>query len=155
MEDKNFIRLAIEIAIRNVDEGGGPFGAVIVKDGTVIASSGNRVTLNNDPTAHAEILAIRDAASITGSWDLSGCEIYASCEPCPMCLGAIYWAHLDKIHYACTHEDAKNAGFDDSFIYRELQLKPFRRAIAMQQCMRDEGLKVFKKWENDPGKKAY
>ncbi len=150
-----YLRQAIDIALQNVDEGGGPFGAVIIREGEVIASSGNRVTLSNDPTAHAEVLAIREAARKLGTWDLSGCVLYTSCEPCPMCFGAIYWAHIDKVYYACTHEDARDAGFDDSHIYHELQREPARRAITMQQSMRAEGLKVFIHWGENPDKKAY
>jgi len=155
MENGEFVRKAIGIAIKNVEEGGGPFGAVVVKDGRVIATSGNKVTLLNDPTAHAEVLAIREAASRLGTWDLSGCVLYTSCEPCPMCFGAIYWAHLDKVHYACTHEDAKDAGFDDSHIYSELKKDPSHRTIEMEQVMRDEGLKAFQKWKEHPGKEEY
>ena len=115
MDKKNeFMREAIELSVKNIDNDGGPFGAVVVKDGEVVARGVNRVTASIDPTAHAEVSAIREAAKKLGTFDLSGCEIYSSCEPCPMCLGAIYWAHLDKLYYANTKLDAKNIGFDDS-----------------------------------------
>lgn len=124
MDKKNeFMREAIELSVKNIDNDGGPFGAVVVKDGEVVARGVNRVTASIDPTAHAEVSAIREAAKKLGTFDLSGCEIYSSCEPCPMCLGAIYWAHLDKLYYANTKLDAKNIGFDDSFIYDEIRFK--------------------------------
>ena len=116
------MREAIKLSLDNIDHDGGPFGAVIVKDGKIIARGANRVTASVDPTAHAEVNAIREAARVLGTFDLSGCEIYTSCEPCPMCLGAIYWAHLDKVYYGNTKADAKEIGFDDSFIYDELAL---------------------------------
>ena len=118
MEKTDIMRKAIALSIENVKNGGGPFGALIVKDGKIIAHGVNRVTANNDPTAHAEISAIRAACEKLHTFDLSGCEIYTSCEPCPMCLGAIYWAHLDKIYYGNNKHDAADIGFDDSFIYR-------------------------------------
>ncbi len=152
---KSFLKLAIDIAAQNIDEGGGPFGAVITRGGELLASSGNRVTQSNDPTAHAEILVIREAARILDSWNLEGCTLYTSCEPCPMCLGAIYWAHLDTVYYACTPKDAMDSGFDDSFIYKELRKEPATRSIVMIQDMRDEGLKVFEKWKNNPDKMVY
>lgn len=121
-EKESFMREAIKLSLDNIDHDGGPFGAVIVKDGKIIARGANRVTASVDPTAHAEVNAIREAARVLGTFDLSGCEIYTSCEPCPMCLGAIYWAHLDKVYYGNTKADAKEIGFDDSFIYDELAL---------------------------------
>lgn len=127
MEKTDIMRKAIALSIENVKNGGGPFGAVIVKDGKIIAHGVNRVTANNDPTAHAEISAIRAACEKLHTFDLSGCEIYTSCEPCPMCLGAIYWAHLDKIYYGNNKHDAADIGFDDSFIYNEMALKPEKR----------------------------
>ncbi|MBP5136404.1 MAG: nucleoside deaminase [Paludibacteraceae bacterium] len=136
----------LELAMRNIDEAGGPFAAVVVKDGVVVSESGNRVTANNDPTAHAEVLAIREAAKKLKTYDLSGCEIYTSCEPCPMCLGAIYWAHIGTVYYAGNSDDAKNAGFDDSFIYKELKLEPKYRNVKMCSMERTEGRKVFEKW---------
>lgn len=116
------MRKAIELSVENVKNGGGPFGAVIVKGDEIVATGVNRVTAHNDPTAHAEVSAIREACRRLGTFDLSGCEIYTSCEPCPMCLGAIYWAHLDKIYYGNNKDDAADIGFDDSFIYEELAL---------------------------------
>ncbi len=118
------MRKAIELSVENVKNGGGPFGAVIVKGDEIVATGVNRVTAHNDPTAHAEVSAIREACRRLGTFDLSGCEIYTSCEPCPMCLGAIYWAHLDKIYYGNNKDDAADIGFDDSFIYEELALPP-------------------------------
>ncbi len=153
--NEDFLKLAIDIAVKNVDSEGGPFGAVIVKDGKMIASSGNMVTANNDPTAHAEILAIRIAAEKLNTWDLSGCVLYASCEPCPMCLGAIYWAHVDKVCYSCSHLDAKNAGFDDSHIYDEIRLPAEERQLPMQQHLRDEGLIAFTNWKKKINKIKY
>lgn len=120
---------AINLAKKSVEKGGGPFGAVIVKDGIIVAQGSNCVTLNNDPTAHAEVTTIRKACKKLQTFDLSGCEIYTSCEPCPMCLSAIYWAHIDKIYYGCTKTDAKDIGFDDSFIYDQIDLKPEKRSI--------------------------
>ena len=124
MTNESLMRKAIELSIDNVTCGGGPFGAVIAKEGKIISTGVNHVTKSNDPTAHAEIDAIRKAASILGTFDLSGCELFASCEPCPMCLGAIYWAHIDKLYYGNSKSDAKDVGFDDSFIYDELELPP-------------------------------
>lgn len=144
--DKNIMMRTLELAIRNIDEAGGPFAAVVVKDGVVVSESGNRVTANNDPTAHAEVLAIREAAKKLKTYDLSGCEIYTSCEPCPMCLGAIYWAHIGTVYYAGNSDDAKTAGFDDSFIYKELKLEPKYRNVKMCSMERTEGRKVFEKW---------
>ncbi len=152
---KGFLRKAIELAIENVESQGGPFGAVLVKNDKIIASSGNLVTKNNDPTAHAEIMAIRIAAERLHSFDLSGCTLYSSCEPCPMCLGAIYWAHIDKVIYACSHMDAKEAGFDDSHIYEEIRLPVESRGLPMEQDLREEGLKAFDNWNNNYNKIPY
>ena len=146
MEDKDFMRQAIALAVDNVENGGGPFGAVIVKDGKVVATGTNRVTPNNDPTAHAEVCAIRAACAKLGTFNLSGCVLYTSCEPCPMCLGAIYWAHIDKIYYAANQHDAAAVDFDDSFIYRELELKPEQRHKPMENILHDEALAPFKAW---------
>mgnify|MGYP002750922851 CR=1 FL=1 len=129
MTSEELMRKAIVLAEENVDNGGGPFGAVIARNGEIIATGVNRVTAEHDPTAHAEVSAIRAACKKLGTFDLSGCEIYTSCEPCPMCLGAIYWARLDKMYYANTKTDAKDIGFDDSFIYDELELKPADRKL--------------------------
>jgi tRNA(Arg) A34 adenosine deaminase TadA len=153
--DERLMQQAISIAESNIDAGGGPFGAVIVKDGTVIATGANRVTANNDPTAHAEVSAIRQAAKILKSFDLAGCDIYSSCEPCPMCLSAIYWAHIDRIWYAADKHDAAAAGFDDSFIYEEIEKHPEARKIAAQQCMHTEAKAVFDKWNNKTDKIKY
>ncbi|NMD00288.1 MAG: nucleoside deaminase, partial [Bacteroidales bacterium] len=139
---------AIRLSIDNIDTGGGPFGAVIVKDGKIIAKAANSVTKTNDPTAHAEVNAIRLAAKELGTFDLSGCEIYTSCEPCPMCLGAIYWAHLDKVYYANTKNDARAIDFDDAFIYEEIQRPMQERHTPFIQMMREEALAAFKKWQD-------
>jgi guanine deaminase len=153
--EKKFMRKAIELSLNNIKKGGGPFGAVIVKDGKIIATGVNRVTANNDPTAHAEINAIRKAAAKLKNFDLSGCEIYTSCEPCPMCLGAIYWAHIDKMYFANTKVDAQNAGFDDSFIYEEINLKPEDRKLKLQQLLREEAIVAFETWKNTTNKTEY
>jgi len=155
MTDKQLMQKAIDLSIENIKRGGGPFGAVIAKEGKVISTGVNRVTINNDPTAHAEIDAIRKAAHKLGTFDLSGCEIYASCEPCPMCLSAIYWAHLDKVYYANTKTDAQNIGFDDSFIYDELGLKPNDRKIQMKQLLPDKAIQAFNDWTNKIDKVEY
>lgn len=152
---EELMQRAIACSRENVDLDGGPFGAIIVKDGKVIAESGNRVTATNDPTAHAEVLAIRKAGQALNTFDLSGCEIYTSCEPCPMCLSAIYWARIDKIWYANTREDAKNIGFDDSLIYDEVALPNEQRKIPIHQILRDQAFEVFKKWEQKTDKTEY
>jgi tRNA(Arg) A34 adenosine deaminase TadA len=154
-KNKKFMRKAIALSIENVKNGGGPFGAVIVKDGKIIATGVNRVTANNDPTAHAEVTAIRKAAKKLGTFDLAGCDIYTSCEPCPMCLGAVYWAHLDKMYYGNTKTDAKNIGFDDSFIYDEIELKPENRRVTTTQLLPEEAIKAFEAWTNDDKKIEY
>ena len=156
MDKKNeFMREAIELSVKNIDNDGGPFGAVVVKDGEVVARGVNRVTASIDPTAHAEVSAIREAAKKLGTFDLSGCEIYSSCEPCPMCLGSIYWAHLDKLYYANTKLDAKNIGFDDSFIYDEIDLKPQDRKLPSETLLRDEAIRAFEKWQEKTDKTEY
>ena len=155
MKKDDFMREAIAISIDNVKNGGGPFGAVIVKDNEIIARGANRVTASNDPTAHAEVSAIREAAKKLGTFNLSGCEIYTSCEPCPMCLGAIYWSRLDKIYYANTKVDAKNIGFDDSFIYDELELKPSDRHLPSESLLRTEAIKAFEMWDKKIDKIEY
>ncbi|MGM0530458.1 MAG: nucleoside deaminase [Bacteroidota bacterium] len=155
MSHKDYIREAIRLSEENMEEGGGPFGAVIVKDNKVIAKAGNTVTLSNDPTAHAEINAIRKAAQYLNHFDLSGCVIYSSCEPCPMCLGAIYWARVERIYFAAGNADARYAGFDDSFIYEEIQ-KPFdRRSIQTVQMLRDEAFEILEKWKQKEDKIQY
>ena len=155
MEKQEFMRRAIQLSIESVKHGGGPFGAVIVKEGKIIAEAANRVTLDNDPTAHAEVNAIRQAARSLGKFDLSGCDIYTSCEPCPMCLGAIYWAHLDHIYYGCNRRDAADAGFDDEFIYEELSLAPAERQKMMEVLLPDESLAAFRMWKEKKDKKRY
>jgi tRNA(Arg) A34 adenosine deaminase TadA len=154
-QHKKFMRRAIELSIKNIDNGGGPFGAVIVKDDVIIAEASNSVTTENDPTGHAEINAIRKAAKELNNFDLSGCVIYSSCEPCPMCLGAIYWAHLDALFYANTKEDAAAIEFDDHFIYQELDLAVEERKLQTMQLMNNEALIAFEKWRNFSDKVEY
>ncbi len=149
------MRKAIALSVENVKNGGGPFGAVIAKDGEVIATGVNRVTASNDPTAHAEVLAIREACRKLGTFSLEGCEIYTSCEPCPMCLGAIYWARLDKMYYGNTKQDAKDIGFDDSFIYDEIDLKISERSLKSVNLLRDEALEGFTAWSMKTDKIKY
>lgn len=147
---------AIQLAQSNVEENnGGPFGAIVVKDGKVIGRGTNKVTSTNDPTAHAEIVAIREAAQNLGTFNLEGCEIFASCEPCPMCLGAIYWARFDKFYYAGTKDDAAKADFDDSMIYRELCIPKAERSLPSSQLMRDEAVRVFDNWIKSEEKIPY
>ena len=156
MEDKiKFMVKAIELSINSANTIGGPFGSVIVKDNKIIAEGSNKVTFLNDPTAHGEVVAIREACKKLKTFDLSGCEIYTSCEPCPMCLSAIYWARLDKIYYANTREDAKNIDFDDSFIYLEIPKKIGDRKIKMTQMLRDDALKAFEIWDKKVDKIKY
>ena len=155
MEKIDFMREAVRLSAENVKNGGGPFGAVIVKNGEIIATGVNRVTANNDPTAHAEVSAIRAAGQKLGTFDLSGCDIYTSCEPCPMCLGAIYWAHLDRMYYACNKDDAADAGFDDSFIYKELDLEASERRLKSENILRSEALKTFEAWKEKSDKVEY
>ena len=150
-----FMKEAIRLSIESVKNGGGPFGAVITKNNTIISSSSNTVTKDNDPTAHAEINAIRMASKKLDTFDLSGYEIYTSCEPCPMCLGAIYWARLDKIYFAGNKTDAKNAGFDDSFIYEEIDKPFFKRNIKTKQILREEALIAFNNWNIKEDKIEY
>lgn len=149
------MKKAIALSIENIKNGGGPFGAVIAKDGNIIATGVNRVTPECDPTAHAEVCAIRNAAKELGTFNLKGCEIYSSCEPCPMCLGAIYWAHLDKLYYGNTQQDAAKIGFDDAFIYKELELKPEDRHLTSSNILRDEALRAFTTWEESQDKTTY
>lgn len=149
------MRKAIELSRQNVTEGGGPFGAVIARNGEIIATGVNRVTPDCDPTAHAEVSAIRAAARKLGTFDLSGCEIYTSCEPCPMCLGAIYWAHLDRMYYGNNKHDAAAIGFDDAFIYEELDLKPENRKLKSEVLLPDEAIKAFEDWNSKADKVEY
>lgn len=153
--NREFMRRAIELALENVRAGGGPFGAVIARDGRILAEGANRVTASNDPTAHAEVVAIREACRVLGSFQLEGCDLYTTCEPCPMCLGAIYWARPARVFFAANAADAAGAGFDDSFIYGELKLPPAARAIPMAQLLREESLALFSAWKDDPGKQPY
>lgn len=155
MNDKELMMRAIRLSEESVKNGGGPFGAVIAKDGEVVAEASNCVTLHCDPTAHAEVSAIRKAAEKMKTFDLSGCSIYTSCEPCPMCLGAIYWARLDKIYYANDRKDAATIGFDDDFIYNEIPLKPADRHKPMLPLLREEALKAFRMWEENDKKTEY
>lgn len=154
-EHKEYMAKAIQLATQNVEKGGGPFGAVIVKNGEIIAESANSVTNDNDPTAHAEVNAIREACKKLGTYDLSGCSIFSSCEPCPMCLGAIYWARLDALSFACYKQDAADSGFDDAFIYEELALDYGKRNLETNQFMRNEALQSFKKWDEYEEKTEY
>lgn len=156
MEHEDFMRMAIALSEDNVKNNlGGPFGAVIVKNGQIIAKSANTVTTTNDPTAHAEVAAIRLACQTLNTFSLEGCTIYASCEPCPMCLGAIYWARIDKLYYANTKKDAAAINFDDDFIYQEIDLKPEDRKLPSQQLLRDEALKAFEMWQQSTNKTDY
>lgn len=155
MTKEELMRKAIELSVENVENGGGPFGAVIAKDGQIVATGVNRVTSNCDPTAHAEVSAIRAACKKLGTFDLSGYEIYTSCEPCPMCLGAIYWAHLDKMYYGNNKTDAKNIGFDDSFIYDELELPKDRRKLPSEIVLPEEAIKAFDMWMKKEDKVEY
>ena len=154
--EKIFMREAIRLAEEGMNsDSGGPFGAVVVKNGEIIARGFNRVTSDNDPTAHAEVIAIREACKKLGTFQLDDCEIYTSCEPCPMCLGAIYWARPRKVYYACTREDAAAANFDDQFIYDELELKIDERKVSFENMIRDEGRHVFQKWMLKADKTEY
>src|SRR5574344_331403 len=154
--NKEFLQLAIDTALDNIkSNNGGPFGAVIVKDGVLIAKSPNTVTTSNDPTAHAEINAIRLACKELKTFELSGCEIYSSCEPCPMCLSAIYWARISKVYYAADRFDAQKAGFDDSFIYNEISLSEKERSIYMENAMHKEGQMPFELWQETENKTKY
>lgn len=156
LQHEKFMRLAIAMSEKNVTEKlGGPFGAVVVKDGKVIAKSGNKVTATNDPTAHAEVSAIRLACKKMKSFDLSGCVIYTSCEPCPMCLSAIYWSRLDKIYYANTKVDAAEIGFDDNFIYQEIEKPMQLRTLPVKQILRNEALQAFRLWDKSDLKVSY
>ncbi len=149
------MRRAIRLSLDNVKKGGGPFGAVIVKDGKVISAGTNNVTAKNDPTAHAEVDAIRKAAKNLKNFDLSGCELYTSCEPCPMCLSAIYWARISRIYYGNTKKDAAKIGFIDDFIYKELGKPLAKRKLKISQHLRDEALMSFETWDMKKDKKKY
>lgn len=156
MSDKDYMKIAIDLASRNAGSiTGGPFGAVIVKDGAIVAHASNSVTVDNDPTAHAEVNAIRKACKALGTFNLAGCTIYTSCEPCPMCLSAIYWAHIDKVFYAADKDDAARAGFDDDFIYKELSLPITQRKVTFNRISETEGLKPFVMWQENGEKTDY
>jgi len=150
-----FMSRAIELSIESVKSGGGPFGSVIIKNNEIISEGMNRVTKNNDPTAHGEIVAIRNACKNLNDFSLKGCELYTSCEPCPMCLSAIYWARIEKVYYANTRDDAQKIDFDDSLIYSELLKNVKKRKIPMVQMMRDEALKAFELWDKKTDKIKY
>ena len=153
--NNKFMERAIELSIESVNNNGGPFSSVIIKEGKIIAEGSNKVTLTNDPTAHGEIVAIRQACKKLNDFNLKGCELYSTCEPCPMCLSAIYWAHIDKIYYANTRNDAQKIDFDDSLIYSELLTNVKKRKIPMVPMMRDEALKVFELWDKKTDKIKY
>ena len=154
--DQTFMARAIELSVENVRSGkGGPFGTVVVKDGAILAEAANRVTSTNDPTAHAEVLAIRQACEKLAHFELKGCDLYTSCEPCPMCLGAIYWARIDRVYFGCVAGDAARAGFDDSAIYEQIQHAHTEREIPMIPMMREEALASFRAWEESSGKIRY
>jgi guanine deaminase len=155
-DEIGYMKEAIRLSIENVESGrGGPFGAIIVKAGKIIATGTNQVTASNDPTAHAEIVAIRRACEVLKSFQLDGCEIYCSCEPCPMCLGAIYWARPDKIFFANTKDDAAKINFDDKFIYEELERPLEERKLFTRQILREEALEAFRKWSASSVKIEY
>lgn len=155
MRKEELMRRAIKLSADSVANGGGPFGAVIVRDGEIVAEGSNGVTILNDPTAHAEVSAIRQACKKLNSFDLTGCEIYTSCEPCPMCLGAIYWAHIDKIYYANDRKDAANIGFDDELIYQEMEVQPQCRKKPSEILLNNEAIKVFQQWTEKTDKTRY
>ena len=153
--DHSFLQQAIEMAVDNVRRGGGPFGALVVKDGVVIATGANQVTRTNDPTAHAEIVAIREACRVLGHFQLSDCDVYSSCEPCPMCLGALYWARPARIFFAATKDEAAAAGFDDSFIYREIQVPYSERSIVILHVADERANRPFEEWAGKADKTTY
>ncbi len=149
------IKQVIELAVDNVRRDGGPFAALVAKDGVVIATGTNRVTLTHDPTAHAEIVAIREACRVLGDFRLTGCDVYSSCEPCPMCLGALYWARPARVYFAATQGDASAAGFDDSFIYRQIAVSPSGRSIPMVHVADEDTERPFAEWLKKPDKREY
>ena len=156
LDPKAFMRRAIELSRIHMEAGeGGPFGAVVVREGLIVAEGWNRVTSTQDPTAHAEVVAIREACSRLGTFELKGCEIYTSCEPCPMCLAAIYWARLGRIYYANDQADAAAIAFDDAWLYREVALPLPDRSLPLTQLMREEALAVFRAWDTKPDKIRY
>ena len=153
--DRRFMQLAIDLSIENVQNGGGPFGAVIVREDRIVATGTNRVTASNDPTAHAEVSAIREACARLGTFKLEGCTIYTSCEPCPMCLSAIYWAGIQRIYYGNTKQDAEEINFGDKFIYEELARDVAQRSIPARMIMREEALRAFRDWTEKEDKTPY
>ena len=150
-----FMQRAIELSIESINSGGGPFGSVIVKDEKIISEGMNRVTVDNDPTSHGEIVAIRNACKKLNTFNLSNCSLYSSCEPCPMCMSAIYWSHISKVYYANTRDDAKKINFDDSLIYSEIPKKNEDKKISMKQIMRNEALEAFDLWDKKTDKIEY
>ena len=150
-----FLRQTFRMAVENVHRGGGPFAALVVKDGIVIATGSNQVTRNNDPTAHAEVVAIREACRVLGSFQLEGCDVYTSCEPCPMCLGAIFWARPERVFFGATQADATAAGFDDSFIYRQIAVPHSERSIPMIHLVDTDSSRPFEEWVSLPQKAEY
>lgn len=156
MDSESWMEKAISLALENVREGrGGPFAALVAKDGRLVGSGTNLVTATNDPTAHAELVAIREACRALRSFQLTGCEIYTTCEPCPMCMGAIYWARPARLYYASTRGDAARIGFDDAYIYEQLRLPAAERAIPMAQVLREEAIAVFEEWERKQDRVMY
>ncbi|MCE1202165.1 MAG: nucleoside deaminase [Bacteroidia bacterium] len=156
MKDETYMLEAIKLAESNVYSGeGGPFGAVVVKNGKIVGLGRNKVTSSNDPTAHAEVVAIRDACRNLGTYSLEGCTIYSSCEPCPMCLSAIYWARISKLYYAASRFDAANAGFDDAYLYEQISLQSSERKLPAKTLLGDEAVKVFEEWIKSENKIPY
>ena len=153
--NREFLAQTIALALDNVRRGGGPFGALIVRDGIVIATGTNQVTRANDPTAHAEVVAIREACRVLGSYQLDGCDVYSSCEPCPMCLGALYWSRPTRVFYAATQDQAAAAGFDDSFIYRELRVAPGDRTLPLIHVEDEQANTPFEEWTSKPNRTEY
>lgn len=156
MSRERFMRRAIELSRENMEANrGGPFGAVVVRDGEIVGEGWNAVTSTNDPTAHAEVMAIREACRSLSTFTLAGCELYTSCEPCPMCLASAYWARVDRILFANTQDDAAGIDFDDAFLYREIALPPDGRSLPMERFMGEEALEVFREWAVKPDKTPY
>ncbi|MBO6574388.1 MAG: nucleoside deaminase [Rhodothermales bacterium] len=155
MTPEQLMRRAIDLGVENVASGGGPFAALVVRDGEIVAEGANRVTANNDPTAHGEVMAIRAACEALDTFHLEGCELYTTCEPCPMCLGAIYWARLERVYFAAGQLDAAGAGFDDAFIYEQIPVEPEARSIPMMQVMPRESMEVFAAWHRKQDRRPY
>ncbi len=154
-DNNKLMRKAIQLSVNNIDNGGGPFGAVIVKEGKIIAEAANSVTNDNDPTAHAEVNAIRKASKLLNTFDLSDCQIYTSCEPCPMCLGAIYWSGIKTVFYGNDKQDAADINFDDRFIYEEIERPIAQRNVKFKQLLKDEAIVAFRKWDESESKTEY